>query len=398
MSNEDTVKIDKNGIVYPINEGTVFLSNKIDNKVHIIEIYVSNNETRMYTSQRNGIINRNYYKVFVDPGHGGSDNGASSFSNLEDNLSLQIAKSLESKLKQKGIQVKMSRTSDEFISLGERARLANAYGADAFVSIHLNSSSNEGASGIETYYHTQKNEHSKYSKGIQNNAIRYTNSKDRGIKSANFVVLRETNMASSLFESGFISNLQESENLSNPVYQDKLASAIANGLETYLKENIKLNLVGQLPEENTSPDDIIKNGVVAASNLNVRSGYGTNYSVVGSLVKGSKVNIVESKNGWYKIKYNSGYGCISASYIKDKWSENPSENIHNNPPVNNKVKNGTVMVSSLSIRSGYGTRYPKIGSLSKGSKVEIIESKNGWHKVKYKNTYGYVYEKYVIML
>ncbi|MCR8744890.1 N-acetylmuramoyl-L-alanine amidase family protein [Romboutsia lituseburensis] len=193
--------------------------------------------------------------------HGGSDNEASAFGKFEDELSLQIAKSVELKLKQKGIQVKMSRTSDVFIPLGERAHMANSYGADAFISIHLNSSSNESANGIETYHHTQKTSHRPYSTGIHNNAIKSTQGRDRGVKSANFVVLRETNMVFSLFETGFISNAQENNKLSDPVYQDKLAVSIANGIESYLKENVKLKPGSQIPEEKPPINSNVKYGV-----------------------------------------------------------------------------------------------------------------------------------------
>lgn len=394
MSNNETVEIDENGIVYPIKEGTVFLSNKIDNKIHILEVYVSGDKTIMYANQRANSVNRDFYKVFVDPGHGGSDNGASGFGKFEDELSLQIAKSVELKLKQKGIQVKMSRTSDVFIPLGERAQMANAYGADAFISIHLNSSSNESVNGIETYHHTQKTSHRPYSTGIHNNAIKSTQGRDRGVKSANFVVLRETNMVSSLFETGFISNAQENNKLSDPVYQDKLAVSIANGIESYLKENVKLNPGSQIPEEKPPINSNVKYGIVTATNLNVRSGYGTSYSVIGSLSKGSKVEIVESKNGWYKIKYGSRYGFISSSYIKNSDGSDDITNSGEKPSISNS-KNGVVTATSLNIRSGYGSSYSKIGSLTKGSKVEILESKNGWHKIKYGNRYGYVSGEYI---
>ncbi|WP_270939987.1 N-acetylmuramoyl-L-alanine amidase [Romboutsia lituseburensis] len=394
MSNNETVDIDENGIVYPIKEGTVFLSNKIDNKIHILEVYVSGDKTIMYANQRANSVNRDFYKVFIDPGHGGSDNGASAFGKFEDELSLQIAKSVELKLKQKGIQVKMSRTSDVFIPLGERAQMANTYGADAFISIHLNSSSNESANGIETYHHTQKTSHRPYSTGIHNNAIKSTQGRDRGVKSANFVVLRETNMVSSLFETGFISNAQENNKLSDPVYQDKLAVSIANGIESYLKENVKLKPGSQIPEEKPPINSNVNYGVVTASNLNVRSGYGTSYSVIGSLSKGSKVEILESKDGWYKIKYGSRYGFISSSYIKNSNGSDDTINSGEKPPISNS-KNGVVTATSLNIRSGYGSSYSKIGSLTKGSKVEIVESKNGWHKIKYGNRYGYVSGEYI---
>lgn len=254
MSNNNTVKIDENGILTPINEGTVFLRNEIDDKVYIVEVYVPGDQKVKGYSTQSTAVNRDYYKVFVDPGHGGSDNGASGFGNLEDELNLKVAKLVEAKLIAKGIQVKMSRTSDVYVALSDRAKMANEYGADVFISIHQNSATNESASGIETYYHTNKTEHKPYSSEIQKNAIKETGAKDRGVKSANFAVLRESNMPSSLFESGFISNQKESANLASSAYQDKLSTAIANGIETYLKENIKLsntssvkvtNLVGQ---------------------------------------------------------------------------------------------------------------------------------------------------------
>jgi N-acetylmuramoyl-L-alanine amidase/uncharacterized protein YraI len=389
MSNNDIVKIDANGVVRPIDEGTVFLSEEINEKVYITEVNVSSSETKAATSPSMATKDRGYYKVFLDPGHGGIDNGASGFGYLEDELNLKVAKMVESKLKQKGIDVKMSRTSDVYLSLAERANMANSYGADVFMSIHQNAADNQSASGIETYYHTDKIGYKPYSNVIQYNAIQETSARNRGVKSANFVVLRETNMPSSLFESGFITNQEESKKLGDPVYQDKLASAIANGIETYLKENIKLT-------ENSPVNEIINTGVVTASSLNVRSGYGTSNPVIGSVSKGTKVEVVESKNGWYKIKYKTGYGCISADYIKldndeSKLPTTPEEK----PPVVEVIKRGVVNATSLNVRSGYGTSYSKIGSISKGSKIEIVESKNGWYKIKYKTGYGCISADYI---
>ena len=395
MSNDNTVKIDENGVVHPINEGTVFLSKEINEKVHIIEVHVSSNETKLIASTRMAAAvataaDRDYYKVFVDPGHGGIDDGASGFGHLEDELNLQVAKIVESKLKQKGIEVKMSRTSDVYISLAERAQMANSYGADAFISIHQNSSDNQSASGIETYYHTDKIGYKPYSDEIHTNAIQETGAKDRYVKSANFAVIRETNMPSALFESGFITNQEESKKLADPVYQDKLASAIANGVETYLKENIKLSGKPTDPQEKPPVDKVINTGVVTSSSLNVRSGYGTSDSVIGSVSKGTKVEILESKDGWYKIKYNGGYGYISAGYVNLDSTESKPPTIPEQKPPVSVIKTGVVNTSSLNVRSGYGSSYSKIGTLTKGTKVEIVESKNGWYKIKYKTGYGYI--------
>ena len=419
LSNENTVSISENGVVTPINSGTVFLSQEIDGNVHIIEVYVPSKAARYNSNTRNTVVNRDYYKVFVDAGHGGSDPGALGNGLEEEALNLQVATKVEAKLKEKGIEVKMSRTSDNYISLQERAEMANAYEADVFVSIHQNSASADTAEGIETYRHRDKEAHNTYASDIQNNLIKETSAKNRGVKTANFAVLRETNMTAALVENGFINNPNEAAKLSDPNYQDKLATGIANGIEKYLKENIEL----EKPEEEKPPvtpevpekppvtpevpekppvtpevpekPPVTKIGTITASSLNVRSGYGTSYSKIGSLKKGAKVEIVETKNGWHKIKFNSGYGYISGDYVSINSSNN--DNNTNKPPVTNPIvtKTGAITASSLNVRSGYGTSYSKIGSLKKGAKVEIVETKNGWHKIKFNSGYGYISGDYV---
>ncbi|WP_152523318.1 N-acetylmuramoyl-L-alanine amidase, partial [Paraclostridium bifermentans] len=371
MSDNDTVKISEDGIVTPVNSGTVFLSQKIDDKVHILEVYVPQNKIRAYSFAAMPKVDRDHYKVFVDPGHGGEDSGAVGYGNYEDELNLQVANKVRQKLEAKGIEVKMSRTSDEFISLGDRAKMANSYAPDVFVSIHQNSADATSANGIETYYHNNKSDHKPYAQDVQTKAIGETNARNRGVKSANFAVLRETNMPAALFESGFITNQNESANLASSSYQDKLATGIANGVEKYLKENIEINGSGEKPVDPEQPSTT-KTGVVTATSLNVRSGYGTSYGVIGSISNGAKVEIVESKDGWYKIKYNGGYGYVSGDYIKVDGSTTPPTN-----PGETVKNTGVVTATSLNVRSGYGSSYSKIGTLSNGAKVEIVESKDG---------------------
>lgn len=306
LSKEGVVSLSESGQLKAIGSGTVFLSQKIGDKVHIIEIYVPAMEqkaSRFYSTE--GSPKRDYYKVFVDAGHGGKDSGATGFGKNEAELNLEVAKRVEKKLEEKNIQVKMSRETNEFIELGDRARLANNYNPDVFVSIHQNSAEAETAHGIETYCHPDKKMYTPLALEIQNNAIAQTGARDREVKYSNLAVLRETNMPSALFESGFISNRAEYNKLVDPSYQDKLATGIANGIEEYLKNTVQL---GDLPVINTGV-------VVNTDSLNVRAGYGTSYSIIGTLPKGAKVEIVESKNNWYKIKYNGVYGCVSGSYI-----------------------------------------------------------------------------------
>jgi len=101
----------------------------------------------------NGAPTRGHPLVMIDPGHGGYDPGASSADGIEEkNLALEIALRLKAALEARGINAAMTRTTDEFVALGGRTRIANGADADLFVSIHLNSSPNPETTGIEVYY------------------------------------------------------------------------------------------------------------------------------------------------------------------------------------------------------------------------------------------------------
>ncbi|ENZ02565.1 hypothetical protein HMPREF1092_01800 [Clostridium thermobutyricum] len=396
MSNNNVIEINENGIATPKETGTVYLSNKIGNKVHIVEVYVPSNSA-FYRTSRSNSVDRNYYKVFIDPGHGGADNGASGNGLLEDELTLQISLKLKNILQSRGIEVKMSRESDVYVSLGERTNMGNAYGADVFVSPHINSFNGASAKGIETYYHLNKSSERPLSSNIQENAIKETGAVNRGVKSANFAVIRESSMPSSLFEAGFISNPEEASKLGNSEYQNKLAKALADGIEKYLKDNIKLSGSGDkpiVPETPSTPEGEAKIGIVTASSLNVRSGAGTSYSTIGSLKNGQSVQIVSTQGSWHKIKYGNGYGYVSSDYIKIN-SNSGNQTPPSTDTPNTSTKKGTVNATSLNVRSGAGTSYSTIGSLRNGASVEIVSTSNGWHKIKYGNGYGYVSADYV---
>jgi N-acetylmuramoyl-L-alanine amidase len=99
------------------------------------------------------VVKRERPLVVVDAGHGGGDGGAVWNGIVEKNLALTLALKLKAQLEKLGIDVQMTRSKDVFVSLENRAALANRVKADAFVSVHLNSAGNEsGVRGIETYY------------------------------------------------------------------------------------------------------------------------------------------------------------------------------------------------------------------------------------------------------
>ena len=117
-------------------------------------------------------------------------------------------------------------------------------------------------------------------------------------------------------------------------------------------------------------------GTVTADALNVRSGPSTSYGITTKLYKGDKVEILETSNGWHKIKASNGkIGWVSGDYIKVS-SGSTSQ------PSTSTTK-ATVTATSLNIRSGAGTSYSVITKLSKGTVVDVIESaSNGWKKIK----------------
>ena len=114
-------------------------------------------------------------------------------------------------------------------------------------------------------------------------------------------------------------------------------------------------------------------GTVTADALNVRSGPSTSYSITTKLYKGDKVEILETSNGWHKIKASNGkIGWVSGDYIKVS-SGSTSQTSYK----------ATVTATSLNVRSGAGTSYSVITKLSKGTVVDVIESaSNGWKKIK----------------
>ena len=130
-------------------------------------------------------------------------------------------------------------------------------------------------------------------------------------------------------------------------------------------------------------------GIVTASSLNVRSGPSTSYTIVTTVKKNDKVNILQSSNGWYKIETASGkQGWASSSYISISDS-----NTNNN--INTSSNIAIVNTDGLNFRNGAGTSYSIIKVLNKGEKVEVISESNGWSKVKHDSRLGYVASQYI---
>jgi len=213
--------------------------------------------------------------IMLDPGHGGIDPGAVGEGGLlEKDVVLEITRKVKALLEIKGYDVFMTRNKDRFISLQKRARMANRRKVDLFVSIHANAAVNHLAQGTETFYYAPASDPLARALAVLENAVlklepqsgngnardsspneekngrlnnsihaarsvqkqirRVTSCPDRGIKAAEFYVLKKTQMPSILVETGFLSHTGERELLADSNYRDKMARAIARGISDYI--------------------------------------------------------------------------------------------------------------------------------------------------------------------
>src|SRR4051794_41389092 len=133
---------------------------------------------------------RSFTTVVVDAGHGGKDNGAfRRFGGAEKNATLDVATRLAAKLRESQFRVVMTRSSDVFVDLDERAAISNRQGNAIFVSVHFNDSGRRGIRGFETYYHSPVARRLAYR--IQEHLMSLPSAVNRGVKTANFRVLRK---------------------------------------------------------------------------------------------------------------------------------------------------------------------------------------------------------------
>ena len=218
--------------------------------------------------------------IVIDPGHGGKDPGAVGPSHLQEKtVVLQVAKLLGKRIDQvlPHAKVIFTRDKDTFVTLDERAAIANKHDADLFLSIHANASHRRQVRGIETWYlsfeaqseraqrvaarennmstqqlselerilrdlHvTDRTNQSALLAGMTQNALvshmtaRKLPAPDRGVDGAPFMVLLRTDMPSILVEIGFVSNATEAKQLRRHTYQQILAEGIFRGLREFLR-------------------------------------------------------------------------------------------------------------------------------------------------------------------
>lgn len=173
----------------------------------------------------------------LDAGHGGSDSGAVYNGRLEKNDNLRITLAVGERLARSGERVLYTRTDDSTVDLTYRSTMANSAGATYFVSFHRNSASTVGR-GVEVYYHTSLSAQStaaRMAAPVQD-ALVACGFHNRGVKQANFSVLRRTSMPAILVELAFINN--EAENAKLDSEFDRIADAIASALLSFVGKTL----------------------------------------------------------------------------------------------------------------------------------------------------------------
>ena len=215
-------------------------------------------------------------RIVIDAGHGGHDSGTLGVDGIEEkdvvlDVALRLGKLLHDRL---GTEIIYTRSDDTFVPLETRTAIANKAQADLFLSIHANSSQDESARGVETYYLNFTSDPTALDVAARENAVSdqsihqlsdlvkkialkdkieesrefagdvegslYTGLqrgnpglKDRGVKKAPFVVLIGANMPSILAEISFVTNPKDSEQLRDPAYRQRVAESLYKGIARY---------------------------------------------------------------------------------------------------------------------------------------------------------------------
>lgn len=183
--------------------------------------------------------------VILDAGHGGRDPGAVGPAGMREK-DVTLAVCLEAgRILAPVADVRYTRTDDRdfgpagrfdaSVCIGARGRIVNASGARVCVSVHCNSSVNRTAHGVETFRHQNKPGDQRLAVCVQKRLVAATGRVDRGVKTANFGMIRIPTMPAALVELPFISNPDEERLLRDPGFQARCARAIAEGIAEFLE-------------------------------------------------------------------------------------------------------------------------------------------------------------------
>lgn len=217
--------------------GCLYIYERFTNEDDAIDIY-ADDDTAPITS---GADNVPEFCVVIDAGHGGSDGGTVNGKTIEKDINLSVALKLKDILEDNNIEVVLTRSSDEDMSLEQRTSVANAANADFFISLHCNYYEDDAQiAGLECYYSSPDATESKaYAESIINAASSSDDIITREAKAEHYYVVKNTTMPAVLVEMGFLSNHSECQKLAREDYQEILAQKIAEGILQELSNDMR---------------------------------------------------------------------------------------------------------------------------------------------------------------
>lgn len=194
-------------------------------------------------------VEKKEYTVVLDAGHGSSDSGKVGINGvLEKDINLSISKKTKKYLEKKGVRVIMTRDKDESLAEGEngnrkvqdmkaRVKRINDTKPDLAVSIHQNSYHEESIHGAQVFYYEHSESGEKDARILQEALLAVDPDNTRQVKAnTTYYLLKRTEVPILIVECGFLSNQEEAEKLASEDYQKEIAKAIANGIESCLKD------------------------------------------------------------------------------------------------------------------------------------------------------------------
>lgn len=216
------------------------ISNKISCKIVLLCMFFAVLMMTMSSCRSSRNLRQDPFIIVVDAGHGGRDIGASGRKSNEKDINLKTAKRVSKLIRKhcRHVEVIMTRTNDEYVTLSDRSGMANFFNADLFLSIHSNSARG-WAEGTETFIHpcAKGSKSERFARLIEWQYVNHGNRNSRGVKTGNLAVLRETKMPAVLTEIGFISNKEEEKFIKSRRGQKKLARCLFNAFKQYYNEN-----------------------------------------------------------------------------------------------------------------------------------------------------------------
>ena len=366
------------------------------------------------------------YTVLLDPGHGGKPGSGYNWGGTtivndtlwEKDYNLDTTLYAAKQLSDLGVNVVLTRNKDVYVALQDRTNLINKIKPDFAVSIHYNALTSK-SNGTSAYYR-YADRNGGLTKTLAGNivdsiidefgfyreGILYRTYVDSATKKTldYYHMIRESKFPTVLVECCYLSNVKDQAKVNTKAKREIMGREIAEGI---IKTLDQMNGNGSSEEdkdedkENVSKPETTVKTATATGNVNVRKGPSTNYTSLGVLKVGQKVEILgtDSATGWYKIKYNNGYGYVSNKYLKIDSSNQqsptlskPTVKVSSNSYNSNKLSWNKVTGSSgyevLRATSKTGT-YKSVKTITSGSTVSYTDTKLATGKTYYYKVRAY---------